>query len=256
MMFANRFFGNGWGENGLNGQNAQNIEVQSQLSALREQMSSNQNTTLLMDAIKGNEVAVGQLASKLNCDVNALSSAICDVRGSVDKVAGQVGFSAERVINAVSAGDCQLSRQISDCCCTVRDSITRMGYENQLAICGQTNALQSAISTVNTGQERGFSAIAYETQRQTCDITKAITESTAAILAGQKAAEMRELQREIQSLRDEKNAFQASALSQAQTQSLVNQLRPCPIPAYLTCSPYSSANDFNPYGFNGGCGQY
>lgn len=256
MMFANRFFGNGWGENGLNGQNAQNIEVQSQLSALREQMSSNQNTTLLMDAIKGNETAVATLSSKLNCDFNTLNSAICDVRGGIDKVAGQVGFSAERVINAVNAGDCQLSRQISDCCCTVRESITRQGYENQLATLNQTNALQSSINVVNNGQERGFSALAYETQRQTCDITKAIADSTATIVAGQKAAEMRELQREIQSLRDEKNAFQMSALSQAQTQSLVNQLRPCPIPAYITCSPYSSASDFNPYGgygYNGGC---
>ena len=77
MMFANRFFGNGWGEG--NGQGAQNIEVQAQLSALRDQMNSNQNSNLLMDAIKGNNVAIGQLAGQLNCDFNTLNSAICDV---------------------------------------------------------------------------------------------------------------------------------------------------------------------------------
>lgn len=214
MMFANRFFGNGWGNGEGYGQTAQNIEVQGQLAALRDQMNSNQNSNLLMDAIKGNNVAIGQLAGQLNCDFNTLNGAICDVRGGIDKVAGQVGFSAERVINAINAGDCAISRQLSECCCNVRDAITRQGYENQLATVNQTNVLQGAINTVANGQERGFSSVAYETQRQTCDITKAIADSTAQILAGQKAAEMRELQREIQGLRDERTAYQMSALTQ------------------------------------------
>lgn len=258
MMFANRFFGNnGWGGDGFGaGQTAQNIEVQDQLSALREQMSTNQNTSLLMDGIKGNAGAISQLAGQLNCDFNTLNSAICDVKGGIDKVAGAIGFSAERVINAVNAGDCQISRQLSECCCGIKDAVTRQGYENQLAICNQTNTLQTSIAGVAAGQERGFSNLAYETQRQTCDITKALGESTAAILAGQKAAEMRELQREIQSLRDERTALQMSAVTQQQTQNLVNQLRPCPIPAYLTCSPYGYQSDNYPYAvYNGGnCG--
>ena len=239
MMFAGRFFGNGWeSQSGL----------QDQLSSIRDQMSSNQNANLIMDGIKGNTAAIGQLASQLNCDFNTLNSAICDVRGGIDKVAGAVGFSAERVINAINSGDCQLSRQLSECCCNVRDAITRQGYENQLATVNQTNVLQGAINTVATGQERGFSSIAYETQKQTCDITKAIADSTAQILAGQKAAEMRELQREIQTLRDEKQAYQMSALSQQQTQNLVNQLRPCPIPAYITCNPFGCQSDNYVYG--------
>lgn len=257
-MFANRFFGgNGWGNEGFGGaQGAQNIEVQSQLSAIREQMSDNQNTGLLMDAIKGNGAAVGQLASQLNCDFNTLNSAICDVRGGIDKVAGAIGLSGERVINAVQAGDASVSRQLSECCCNIREAVTRQGYENQLATVNQTNTLQSSINFVNSSVERGFAASDYATQRQTCDITKAIADSTAQILAGQKAAEMRELQREIQTLRDEKNAFQSSALIQQQTQNLVNQLRPCPIPAYITCNPFGCQSDNYAYGaYSGGnCG--
>lgn len=256
MMFANRFFGNGWGEGFGGAQGAQNIEVQSQLSAIREQMSDNQNTGLLMDAIKGNGAAVGQLANQLNCDFNTLNSAICDVRGGIDKVASAIGLSSERVINAVQAGDASISRQLSECCCNVREAITRGNYENQLATINQTNVLSNAINTVATGQERGFAATNYATAQQTCDITKAIADSTAQILAGQKAAEMRELQREIQTLRDEKNAFQSSALIQQQTQNLVNQLRPCPIPAYITCNPFGYQGDNYPYGVfsNGGYG--
>lgn len=38
-------------------------------------------------------------------------------------VGGEVGFSAERVINAVNAGDCNVIKAISDCCCTTQRSI-------------------------------------------------------------------------------------------------------------------------------------
>ena len=239
MMFAGRFFGNGW--------DSQNVDTQGQLASLRDQMNTNQNTGLLMDAVKGNQAAISQLAQSLNCDFNTLNSAICDVRGGIDKVAGAVGFSAERVINAINSGDASLSRQLSECCCNVRDAITRQGYENQLATCNQTNTIMTGINTLATGQERGFSSVAYETQRQTCDITKAIADSTSQILAGQKAAEMRELQREIQTLRDEKNSYQNSALLQQQTQNLISQLRPCPIPAYITCNPFGCQSDNYPY---------
>lgn len=250
-MFANRFFGNGvWGEGG-----AQNIEVQAQLSALRDQMNSNQNSNLLMDAIKGNNTAIGQLAGQLNCDFNTLNSAICDVRGGIDKVAGQIGFTAERVINAINAGDCQISRQLSECCCNVRDAITRQGYENQLATVNQTNILQNGLNTVNTSVERGFATTAYETANQTCELKNAIAAQTQVINDKFCQLEMREMAREIQQLRDERNAYQLSASQQAQTQNLVNQLRPCPIPAYITCNPFGCQSDNYPYGvYNGGYG--
>ena len=48
------------------------------------------------------------------------------------------------------------------------------------------NTLQNAINTVANGQERGFSSIAYETQRQTCDIRDSIKSATDSILAGQR----------------------------------------------------------------------
>jgi hypothetical protein len=75
-MFANRFWGN---DNNTNS---------CQLDSLRNQMSDNQNSNLIMDAIKGNSCAISQLASNLNCDFNSLNSAICDVRSGVQSVAG------------------------------------------------------------------------------------------------------------------------------------------------------------------------
>lgn len=217
MMFANRFFGNGYGEG------TQTEEVQNQLSAIREQMNNNQNSNLLMDAIKGNASAIGQLAGQLNCDFNTLNSAICDVRGGIDRLAGAVGLSSERVINAVQSGDASLASQLASCCCTVREAITTQGYENQLATLNQTNVLQSAINTVATGQERGFSSVAYETQKQTCDLQNSIKDATATIVAGQRAAEMRELNREIAE-RDRKIAEQATALNNSQQTGIFSQM--------------------------------
>lgn len=49
-----------FGRNGLWGNNAnsvQNAEIQGQLNAIRNQMSDNQNSGLLMDAVKGNNNA-------------------------------------------------------------------------------------------------------------------------------------------------------------------------------------------------------
>ena len=198
MMFAQRM----WGRNGFGGQEGQDLEIQSQLSGLREQLNTNQNTELLMDAIKGNGSAIGQLASQLNCDFNTLNSAICDVRGSIDKVAGAIGFSTERVINSVQSGNSAITSQLAQCCCDIRETVTRQGYENQIATLNQTNTLTSAINNVATGQERGFSSVAYETQRQTCDIENAIKDSTSKILEGQRAAEMRELQNKVDALRE------------------------------------------------------
>lgn len=180
MMFAGRFFnGNGWVDGSGS---AQGIEMQNQLQAIRSQMQDNQNSNLLMDAIKGNANAIGMLASNLNCDFNALNSAICDVRGGIERLAGQVGFSAERVINAVNMGDCNVIQALKDCCCSTQKAILEQGYQNQLANCNQTNTIMTGINTVNTGIERGFSTVAYETQKQTCDIINAGNANTQRII--------------------------------------------------------------------------
>ena len=174
MMFAGRFFN----QEG----SAQNIEMQNQLAAIRSQLQDNQNSNLIMDAVKGNAVAIGQLANRVGCDFNALQSAICGVQSAIDKVGGQVGFSAERVINAVQNGDCNVIQAIKDCCCKTQKSILEMGYQNQLQNCHQTNTVMNGINNLNTGMERGFANIGYETQKQTCDIIQANNLNTQRII--------------------------------------------------------------------------
>ena len=248
---------NGWGGFGGDGNGLVGTGFQDRLSTIQETIQDNHNSDLLMSAIKGSESATRELATVLNADFGQLSSSICAIQGAIKEVGGQVGFSAERVINAVNAGDCGVIQAIKDCCCNTQQSILKMGYENQIATLNQTNALNSTLNTINTGLERGFSSVAYETSKQTCDIKEMIQDSTAQILAGQRAAEMREMQNKIDALRDERTALQLSASQQAQTANLISQIKPCPIPAYITCNPYDS---YNPYAYgyangyvNGGC---
>ena len=252
LLFANNGWGNGFGGNGLVG-----TGFQDRLSTIQETLQDNHNTDLLMSALKGNEGATRERATILKSDFNSLSNSICAIQGAIKEVGGQVGFSAERVINAVNAGDCNVIQAIKDCCCNTQQSILKMGYDNQIATLNQTNALTSSLNSINTGLERGFSSVAFETSKQTCDIKEMIQDSTAQILAGQRAAEMREMQNKIDALRDERTALQLSASQQAQTANIINQIKPCPIPAYITCNPYDS---YNPgfYGYangyvNGGC---
>ena len=148
---------------------------------------------MLMSAIQRNGTDIAQLAHSIGCSDNAIKDAIGQVSTQICNLAGQNGLSFQQVINSIQAGNSSIVNQLCQCCCDLKGSI----------------------KDVAIGQERGFSSVSYETQRQTCDIEKAISQSTAEIMAGQRAAEMRALTDKIDALR-EKNAQQAVMLNNAQ----------------------------------------
>lgn len=185
----------------------------------------------------------------LNCDVKSIDNALCSIQNAIGKVGGEVGFSAERVINAVNAGDCNVIKAISDCCCTTQRSIdsvnlnlTQMNADNRLSICQQTNTLQNAITS-------GFNTLSSENATRFNILGAKIDAQTQIINDKFCQLEMREMQNKIDTLRDEKNALQSSALLQQQTSNIVSQIRPCPVPAYLTCNPYGCNGGLNGYGY-------
>lgn len=105
---------------------------------------------MLLQAINGNGNAISQLATTLNCDINAVQSAINSVQSQIQSVGNQIGMSGQQVINAIQAGNCQIASQIASCCCDVRTAIERQGYEGQLATLNQTNTLGSKIDQQTT----------------------------------------------------------------------------------------------------------
>lgn len=127
MMMLGMFrfmYGDGW--NGQNG-NVQRSEIQSQIDSLRTQMSDNHNSDLLMGAIQGNNQDLKTLAANLNCDFNALQSSVCGIQAGIQQISGQVGYSAERVINAISQGNLQMAMALKDCCCQTQQNIINTG---------------------------------------------------------------------------------------------------------------------------------
>lgn len=221
MMFMALFRngGFGWGGDGFGwGQGAQNVEVQNQLQAIRSQLQDNQNSSLIMDAIGNgfnrNDFALSQLSQNLNIDFNTLQKCCCEVQAAIQNVAGQVGFSAERVINAVNMGDCNVIQALKDCCCQTQQLVQRMGFENQLAQKDTINAMQRGFSDLgfhtqvgfdrtNSGLERGFSQIGYDTQKQTCEIITAGNANTQRIIDTLNGHWNDENQRKIQDLKFE-----------------------------------------------------
>jgi hypothetical protein len=122
------------------------------------------------------------LAQNLNVDFNTLQKCCCDVQAAIQNVAGQVGFSAERVINAANLGNCNVIQALKDCCCTTQKLILEQGYQNQLAQKDQIFATQAGFDRTNSGFERGFSAVAFQAQQDKCDIIRARQDNTQRII--------------------------------------------------------------------------
>ena len=198
LIVVAAIFGNGNG-NGLFGGGNNN-------SAERE---------MLMSAIQRNGVDLSQLAQAIHCSDDRMRDAIGAVSTQICNFAGQNGLSFQQVINSLQSGNATLASQLCDCCCSIKQLISESNYLTERGFCNTNQILSS-----------GFSSVAYETQRQTCDIEKAIAASTSQILEGQRAAEMRDLQDKLDALR-EKNAQQAVMLNNAQqTAQFASMLAP------------------------------
>lgn len=220
-MYIMRWMNNGYGDQG--GDPA----VQRQLQTLQDQMQDNHNSDLIMQAIKGNGQALQDAATRMGCNINALQSAIQSVQSSIANVGSQVGFSSERIINAVNSGDSNIIQALNNCCCSTQKEILKMGYENQINNQNQTYQLTSQLNGVNNVIQNGFRDTNYATQQQTCSLQNTIKDTTTintnAILAKLDTLSTTALQDKIQALR-EKNNEQATAINNAQQSALFGQM--------------------------------
>ena len=155
----------------------------------------------------------------------------------------------------------------------LQNAVTRSdlfeGFNNQDVngqLRGITNGICDGFYAVNSGMKDGFygiqgalaenrfaqqncccetnrniDAVRYEGAQNTCAITNAIHAEGEATRALINANTMQDLRDKLEArdrdimVRD----FQLSQLSQ--TANLVSELRPCAKPAYITCSPYTTA---------------
>ncbi len=183
MMGMMRYmYGADW-NNRDNGADVQRAEIQGQIESLRNQMADNQNSNLLMGAIQGNGNDLKMLVSNLNCDFSALQNSICGIQAGIQQLGGQVGFSAERVISAISQGDLQMTIALKDCCCQTQQNIIKMGLREStwgrrtsLTRCRQVSAIQTQ------GLERAASNLGFQMSQMACDLKTNANANTQRIV--------------------------------------------------------------------------
>lgn len=191
-------FGGGWG-NGFGGFGG--FGGGAGAGYLGNMINNDAGRELLMQAIQGNGDAIRQLSSMLGCKVDSIQNAICSLGNQIQSVANQVGMGTQQIINAVQAGNTQLGMQIAQCCCDLRAQMA-----------ADTCAIKESVNTVNANITRVGADLGYAFRDQTCTLEKAINDSTAQILAGQAAIEKRELQREIDTLREQKETYKIGGM--------------------------------------------
>lgn len=173
---------------------------------LANQINNDYGRDLLLQAINGNGTAISQLATTLNCDVNAIQAAINSVNSNVASVSSQVGMSGQQVINAIQSGNQTIAAQMAQCCCDNKLLVTNQGYENRIATLEQTNQLGSRVDN------------------GTSQITNAIANQTALINDKFCQLEMRDMQSKIDALQEEKSTLQNHISNANQTSQIQNYI--------------------------------
>jgi hypothetical protein len=131
--------------------------------------------------------------------------------------------------NGINQAIAQTNYNMKDCCCETRESIMQSNFNNQSSFNAIQNQLASCCCDLGKGQDSIKNAI----QQSTCDILIGQERNTDRIINHLVKTEMDNLRNELQSAQ-----FQLSQLSQ--TRSIIDQLQPCPKPAYPVMSPYQA----------------
>lgn len=136
----------------------------------------------------------------------ALSNAITTGFHGVDNAVCTLGYNIQTGMNGIS-------HQISDCCCETGRAI-----------------------------ERGFADTNYNLATQACDTRRAIADSTRDIIDANNCGIRSILDfltnDKIATLTAENQSLKFAASQAAQNAYLINELRPCPVPAYTVANPY------------------
>jgi hypothetical protein len=193
----------GWGGNGNWGGNGSN-------GFLSNQIANDSGRELLMNAIQGNGNAIRDLASLLNTEVSTVQNGIFTLNNAITSVGTQVGMSGLQIQNAIQAGNASIASQICQCCC-----------ENRLAICQQTNTLQSQMAAGQAADQLSVcqqtNTLTTQAERNTRDIIDAVQAQTVMINDKFCDLEKRELQDKINALTADNALLRANADNAAQT---------------------------------------
>ena len=232
----------GWGGNGGwfgNGNGSFNSAAM-QGALTRADLTDEINFSDLDHAVRDTRVDLSNDYHNLSTNV---IQGICDLNGTINSGVNSINTNLSNL-------GYQLQSGIND--------VNVNGMQNTYAIGSQITALGNQMSScccdMRYQVEKGFSDTNYNLATQVNGIRQDICDQTRDIVENQNANTRAILDRltidKMADLRDENQALKFAASQAAQNNYLVDQLRPCPIPAYNVPNPYCcNGGYFNNYNY-------
>ena len=202
----------GWGRNGFGGNNEGGSCCAPTTCSELQNGFNNQTNQMRFNGIDQGLCSLGYDNAVLT---NGVNTNIMQTGFGIQNAITQQGIANMQATNALQA-------QLADCCCENRAAIAQVRYDMATDTCAITTAVN-----------QGFA-----------QLDRTISDQFCQLKMEQKDAKIAEQQNLINAL----NLAQSQA---NQNQYLVNQLRPCPTPAYITGNPWAT----NGTSYNGCCGQ-
>ena len=98
-------------------------------------VNGNEGRQYLADIMNGRFDNLNTLAQMVNTSVEGVKTGVFGLQNAITEVSGQIGMSGLQTINAIQSGNTSILSKLCECCC-----------ENRLAICQQTNSIQSTLA--------------------------------------------------------------------------------------------------------------
>ena len=224
----------GWGRNGFggygnNGGVADNYVLASDFAQVDRKLDTISNGICDSTFALNNTITNGFAAAQ---------QTLCQGFSGINQAITTNGYETRLGINGLNAQlancCCDLKQQISDCCCQTQRDIDAINYNMAM----NTNNLQQTLCN------------------NTRDIIDNQNANYRALHDEIVANRMEDKNAQIQAQQNEINALRLKASQEAQNTYLINQLKPCPDPAYIVPNPNCCYN-FGNFGYNGcSCGNY
>lgn len=176
------------------------------------------------------------LNNAITTGTNSIQNTLCQGFNEVNTGLMSATNALQSDINAVNIGAMQnttaLATQLAECCCENRAAIAQVRYDMATDTC----ATNTNISNVAR------------------DIVDSQNANTRAILDAIQDGKVEALRDKIAALTAQNQSLQFAASQAAQNTYLINELKPCPVPAYVVDNPYCCNEPRTTYvRFGGGC---
>lgn len=233
----------GWGGNGFGNRGAAG-----EAALTRADLCQDMNFGQLENGVRGIQQGLCDGFYAMNTGMlngfAGIQNTLTNGFAGVDNAVCTLGYQTQAGINSVNVAGMQNT-----------NAIQQDINANTVANMQNTNAIQTQLAQCCCDNRAGQKDIQYQMATDTCAVQNTIQNTTRDIIdnANYNTRSILDflVQDKISTLESENQTLRLAASQTAQNQYLVDQLRPCPVPAYITCNPWAASYGI---GLNNGCG--